>query len=714
VSTKPPIGQGKVWTPFWRRFVDQRATDLRDTISLQHEVTSAWKANFWSNPEALETVTTFIFKKLNAFRPIPTILQPSIREAIKEILQEETHIFSSADIDLQTTDLSLKEQVGLRRFLRAQQYFLAHEDKHIDLLVEIILSTFAFLIDALPKLPATTTSIINVPLYELLSPQGETVERMTSVLMSPDIEDTNLFSKLRETLVLNGCRASGVLPQEIENKKLTPASESDLPPQELFATYLAGTPFLNILTQSAPFHIERERFNEHGAIFARSGHGKTQALRAFVAQFLQEPDPPALFLIDSLGALIEGMDRLEVFNTTLKDRLVILDPSRPQYMPRLNFFEVKSDDLCFYLFKAIDQSFTPRQATMISYLMEYMRHVPQPDILKLVELCESKQNKYPDILPQLSPFAQSFFEHQFFAGKGGDPFVAQTKAQIAQRLYTLGRLPKFNEIFSATTDVFDPYEHMQRKSVVLINTDARPPRAGGLGEGSAIFGRYILAQCLEAARTRPQRERHLALLVVDEAKAYMDDQAALILSDARQFGMGMLLASQQPHQLPEGVRREINTNTSIRMMGNIEYSVAAQYARDMFCDPEFILRMKKYDKSHAEWAAYVSGMDKAVKLNIPFGAIERMQRAPQVVEAINKRAPRTHEGPSEPEPSPPSSANTSTLPQPAEPAAKKQAQNERSRRDAELPVPQSVPDSGDDAADPDADDHNHIKPGKDW
>jgi len=45
-----------------------------------------------------------------------------------------------------------------------------------------------------------------------------------------------------------------------------------------------------------------------------------------VAQFLNDPDPPALFLMDSLGSLIEDIADFEIFNTTLKDRLVILDP----------------------------------------------------------------------------------------------------------------------------------------------------------------------------------------------------------------------------------------------------------------------------------------------------------------------------------------------------------------------------------------------------
>lgn len=463
---------------------------------------------------------------------------------------------------------------------------------------------------------------LTVPLYSLVDPARVIIEILYQFYHELEDEGYEIRKKLQD----NENALHGLTQYARRTKGVPLPTQVKLEPEALAYAYLKGTPFELLFNTGLEFRIKRERFKEHGCLFAKSGHGKTQSLRAIVAQFLQEPDPPALFLIDSLGSLIEDIDRLEVFNTTLKNRLLILDPSNPHYMPRLNFFNLQSDDLCFYLFKAIDQGFTSRQATMISYLMEHMRNVPQPSIFKLVQVCESKTNIFPDVMPKLSPFARAFFENQFFVAKGGDTLVQQTKSQIAQRLYTLGRLPKFADIFSAQTGLFDPYECMQHKRVVLINTDARSSDQGGLGEASAIFGRYILAQCLAAARRRPKNQRHLALLVVDEAKAYMDEQSALILSDARQFGLGMLLASQFPHQLVEGVRREINTNTSIRMMGAIEYSVAAQYARDMFCEPEFITKMKSYDRSHAEWAAFVSGMDHAVRLTIPFGAIERMPK----------------------------------------------------------------------------------------
>lgn len=513
----------------------------------------------------------------------------------------------------------------------------------------------------------------SVPLHDILTSQGNAINHVM-VAVCHNRALGGALAPLSKKILENEASAHGLSLYERRKKRIPGPWEHDEPAEELCKMYLRGTPFFDFFNIQVPFRIERERFHEHGFLFARSGHGKTQALRALCAQFFQERDPPALFLIDSLGSLIEGIEDLEVFNTTLRDRLVILDPSRPQYLPRLNFFGLQSDDMIFYLFKALDQTVTQRQATMISYLMEYMRLLPNPTILQLAELCESKRPLHNEVMAKLSPFAHSFFQNQFY-GKG-DAFVQQTKSQIAQRLYTLGRLPKFIEIFSATDGAFDPYDCMQSKKIVLINTDARSPSQGGLGEASALFGRFILAQCLEAARRRPKNKRHLALIICDEAKAYLDDQSALILSDARQYGMGMLLASQQPHQLPEGVRREVNTNTSIRFMGNIEYAVASQYARDMFCQPEFIVGMKKVDYSHADWAVHISGMESAVKLRMPYGALEAMPKFKQppklepTTAASSITQNKTHEAPEkgasrEPR-TKPAEADTTTLPQPAD------------------------------------------------
>lgn len=482
------------------------------------------------------------------------------------------------------------------------------------------------------KNTGSTTPALTVPLYALFDDPAEAVTELCAPLLGRDMRSLGLFHEVRKQLLHNEARASKTSPHDYEAKRIA-ANQYKGDIEDVLRLYLKDTPLHEFFHARIPFHIPRKAFNEHGAIFAKAGHGKTQTLRAITAMFLQEEDPPALFIMDSLGSLIEDMDTLEVFATRLKDRLVILDPT-DAHPPALNFFKLQSDDLCFYLFKAIDQSFTPRQATMISYLMELMRNVEGATLLDLVSFCEVNYNPFPEALARLSPFARSFFDNQFFV-KRPDQLVQQTKNQIAQRIYSLGRMGKFTQMFSAPGNRFDPLACMQEKKIVLINTDARPVELGGLGEASAVFGRLVLAQCLAAARARPKHRRHLALLIVDEAKHYMDAQAALILSDARQYGLGMVLATQFPHQLEEGVRREINTNTSIKMMGPVEYAVASQYARDMFTTPEFIMAMRSQDRSHADWATHVANVtEHAVKLSVQFGTIDAM---PKMDAATHKR-----------------------------------------------------------------------------
>lgn len=528
-----------------------------------------------------------------------------------------------------------------RDYLTRRQAELSSTER-IEMADELVVRLFQALLADLPEciFEKERASGPTVPLASLTPTYAQYVNSINAHFVGSKYGDNRTFGNLAHKISENMQIASGIEPWKPSSRKLLSVLEYDGDPSD----YLRGTAFENFFKTAVPFVIPRKTWAEHGALFGKSGHGKTQTLRAIVANFLNEDDPPALFIIDSLGSLIEGIPDLEVFSTRLKDRLVVVDASDDSNLPSLNFFQLESDDLCFYLFKAIDQSFTQRQSTMIAYLMEYMRHIKDANLLTLINVCESKDNLHPDVVARLSPFAQSFFQNQFYAKKP-DSLVQQTKSQIASRIYTLARMPKFQEIFSSGTNAFDPFKCMQEKKIVIINTDARPPRLGGLGEASGIFGRFILALCLDAARGRPKQERHLALLIVDEAKAYLDEHSALILSDARQFGLGMLLATQFPHQLEEGVRREINTNTSIRMMGPVEYAVASQYARDMFTTPEQIMRMRSYDRSHTEWMTYVANMtEKAVKLDVPFGAIEAMPKRAGAAATTTPPSTTTPEG----------------------------------------------------------------------
>src|SRR5207237_9443417 len=103
---------------------------------------------------------------------------------------------------------------------------------------------------------------------------------------------------------------------------------------------------------------------------------------------------------DIIGSMFKTIERLSIFDTKLKDKLVVLDPT-DEKPPALNFFKMQGGSpaqqtaLFFYLFKAIEQGLTQRQATMVAYLVSLMQSIPGATLDTLRHVCESRTQLYP-------------------------------------------------------------------------------------------------------------------------------------------------------------------------------------------------------------------------------------------------------------------------------------------------------------------------------
>lgn len=383
---------------------------------------------------------------------------------------------------------------------------------------------------------------------------------------------------------------------------------------ELIETYLKDTPFLDLFLTPIAFAIPDTAFGEHAAIFAPSGHGKTQLLQNLITGFLNEPDPPAMFILDSQGDMLRKIERLEIFATRLKGRLVVLDPEDAS-PPALNFFQLGSSDafdaqvneLFSYLFTAIDSDLTAKQGTAVTYLLKLMRAIPGATIETLKDVMEEPaksldSSRYAQTIAGLDRITQDFFRNQFFekSAMGG------TRQQVARRLYTILGNPVFVTMFAAKQNRFNARRAIDDKKIALINTSQRFLGA----EASAVFGRFIIAQCLAAAYERgdvAEEKRRLALLVVDEASEYFDAKTERILSQARKYGLGLIFATQYLEQMPPSVKAAMNGNTTIKLAGPVSYNDAMMLSREMYTSGEFIRSMRK-THSETQFACHVAGM----------------------------------------------------------------------------------------------------------
>ena len=363
------------------------------------------------------------------------------------------------------------------------------------------------------------------------------------------------------------------------------------------------------------FILQSQLYTEHTAIFAPSGHGKTQLLQTLIYEFLNEPDPPAMFVVDSQGDMLR---KLQVLDFKHRDRLVVLDPDT--HPPQLNFLDFKgsnqaaTDELFGYLMSSLSRDLTAKQGTAVSYLLRLMRAIPGATIDTLRQVMESK-TPHPAI-GQLDPLTQDFFRNQFYNSSA----MGATRQQIAGRLYTLLSNETFRAMFTAPSNSFDAFKLMQAKKIVLLNTSQLLLR-----DAAAVLGRYFIAQVLSAAYERvtiPEKDRHLALLIIDEAAQYFDDYTETILSQSRKFGLGLIAATQFVEQMPDRVKAAVAGGTAVKYAGPVSQKDARFLAPEMYTTPEFIRAMKKSNAS-TEFAVHVRGLTpQAVCLTVPFGTVE--------------------------------------------------------------------------------------------
>ena len=506
----------------------------------------------------------------------------------------------------------------------------ATHKEHIQTAGGKIIEMFRYVLGPVPL--AKHPSPLNVPLHALhMHPLPTMIETLYgTVINQPG------FEKITRRLHENVCAVSGVAYHHrlLQESKLVFPSQSDRTGDDLIHAYLKGTPLAKLLTPQVPLTLPDKLLAEHTAMFAPAGHGKTQALQALILGWLQQPNPPAMFIIDSHGDMLRKIERLALFNTTLKDRLVIIDPE-DESPPALNFLDFSGNEasvaeIFTYLMSALSSDLSSKQSTVVAFILRLMAAIPNStiDTLRMVMEDNAKTiatSKFADAIATLDPIAQDFFAKQFYAPGN----MSVTKQSVARRIYALLANPVFQRMFSATKNRFNALEAMQQKKIVLINTSMKLLRT----DASSVFGRYMIAQILAAAYDRgsiPEKDRHLALLVIDEASQYMDDQIETILAETRKFGLGLFFATQFLEQLPANVKAAVNGTTSIKFAGPVSHGDANALGREMYSSGEFLRSMRKTDTS-TQFAVHVKTVTpSAIPVTIPFGL---MENAPTMTDA---------------------------------------------------------------------------------
>jgi hypothetical protein len=466
-----------------------------------------------------------------------------------------------------------------------------------------------------------------VSVSQFLEPVGPSIE----AIVAPFYRDTGYihFKALRERLDQNLERTHRTNPVFPRDYRGTDAVE----------TYLSGTRLKELFAVRTPFEIPEAARFEHVHIVAGSGHGKTQTMQYFIARDLGDiiRGDKSVVVIDSQGDLIQTILAAKHLPP---ERIVLIDPEDIAFPVALNLFSVGQERLQGY--SAVDQErltnsilelydfvlgsllgsgMTSKQNVVFRYVTRLMLHIPNATIHTLRELMEPGGSaKYQASIDQLDSTARKFFATEF----DGKEFT-NTKAQVLRRLYGVLENRTFERMFSHPTSRFDMFAEMNAGKLILINTAKSLLKE----QGTEIFGRFFIALIAQAAQERAtlaEYDRLPCMVYVDEAQDYFDENIGIILSQARKYRVGMMLAHQYLGQLSSSLQEGVEANTAVKLAGGVSARDARALSGQMGADADMIARQPK-----GTFAAFIRGVtERAVPISFPFFILEK---APKTTDA---------------------------------------------------------------------------------
>ena len=636
-SNKWPPLRPSVFTPFLRRFTDERSLDLAETRELFRNVTSRHRVSGYADDDSIKRLTQAIMDELAV--DVPDVLWHPVCGLVIDILEHEKPMFQVLDSDIELEKLSLKELVDLKRFLRSQEYFLNHSDRACEELSEIIVFIIEDVLSALPKLEEN--SPFTLPLINLLPDASSIVEMINRSLIKPHILELGLFTEVGAAIEENVCRAYGLTPGQPVKKLITPVGEMGWPPQETVTAILKRTPFHVLLTTHVPMKFDYQTRFSHIHVVGGSGAGKTQLLQNLILHDLESDDPPTLIVVDSQGDLINKIARLEVFHPDWGEhagKLTLISPRDIDHPPAINIFDVRHDRLNSYspamreqvtagVIQTFDYLFagllgadlTAKQSVFFRFVARLMLALPETmgrnaTILDMMNLMDDP-SPYRDAIKSLPPIQRIFFERDFQASG-----FKQTKEQIRYRLQAILENPTLERLFTAESTKIDFFTEMNNGGVILIDT-----AKDFLKGSSAHFGRIFISLVLQAALERasiPEGKRKPVFLIVDEAADYFDDNIDDLLTQVRKYSVGCVFAHQFLDQCTQSLKASLAANTSTKLCASLSVADARAMAPELRTTAECILKQKKL-----HFSCFIRNVTpEAVSVPIEVGKLENEPR----------------------------------------------------------------------------------------
>lgn len=315
------------------------------------------------------------------------------------------------------------------------------------------------------------------------------------------------------------------------------------------------------------FGLMRRDRSRHVYIIGQTGAGKSGMLEllalsdVFYNQGYCIIDPHGDFAIDNLKFVPE---------TRIKD-VVYFNPADTAYPMAFNPLEVsdpsRKPNICSevigVLKRMFGDSWGPRLEHILRYTLLALLDRPEATLLDISRMLTDKDFRKETLDYCHDVTVLQFWKHEF--GQWNDKQVNESIAPVLNKVGAFTANPIIRNIIGQPKSSFDIRKIMDEGKILVVNLSK-----GLIGEDNAgILGAFLVTKVQLAAMSRSDiprvEDRRPFYLYVDEFQNFATDSFAVILSEARKYGLNLTVANQYVAQMTDSVRDAVfgNVGTTI-------------------------------------------------------------------------------------------------------------------------------------------------------
>jgi hypothetical protein len=373
-----------------------------------------------------------------------------------------------------------------------------------------------------------------------------------------------------------------------------PATQPAVPVQPLF--FEAQIP--DTLSLGWYFNPERQQWQmvkipssdraTHEYVTGATGSGKTRFIQFQIKQDITLGngfgviDPHGDLIDATIGFLAEYYHNTQ--DESIFDRVIVIDPTDPVSTVGFNVLEVppgvtpieQAQELIMVFKRIWSDSWGVRMEELmrnalislslagltLGHLSEFLTSQPFRTQV-MANVTHPIAKPYFARFDSLSPAAQL---------QWSEPVTNKVNAFLSDE--------RISQMLSVPTSSFTLREIMDNRKILLIKLNK-----GKLKESADLLGSLFMAKLQLAAFSRtdiPEAARVPFYLYIDEFQNFASESFSVVLSEARKYGLSLVLAHQTLQQIPPDLRSSILGNAGIQVYFRMNRKDAELLAKEAF------------------------------------------------------------------------------------------------------------------------------------